>query len=65
MSTLESAAAQMIDSQLKQDLAAAGAILFMFLGAFILAISPLGLFLIGAGAVVLTLLILKAVRREK
>jgi hypothetical protein len=45
-----------LDSQVKRDLVAAGAILLMFLGAFILPTTSLGLVSIGMGAFVIILL---------
>ena len=51
-----------MDSQSKRDLTAGTAILLMFLGAFILPFSALGLLLIGGGALLILTLILKAVR---
>jgi len=51
-----------MDSQSKRDVTAGGAILLMFLGAFLLSVSSLGLIGIGVGAFLLLMLILKAVR---
>lgn len=48
----------------KRDLAAAGAILTMFLGAFILPVSPFGLLLIAGGAMAMLLLMLNALRKD-
>ena len=53
-----------MDNQSKLDLIAAGAILTMFLGAYGLTLSRLGLVLIVSGAVVMLLLMLKAVRKR-
>jgi hypothetical protein len=54
-----------MDSQSKLDLVAGGAILIMFLGAFILIVSSLGLFMIAGGAVVMLFLFLKTLRRQQ
>jgi len=53
-----------MDRGSKRDLAAAGSILTMFLGAFILPVSPVGLLLIFSGALVMLLLMLNALRKE-
>ena len=53
-----------MQSESKRDGIAAGAILMMFAGAFILSVSSLGLLPIAAGLVVMLLLILKALRKE-
>ena len=53
-----------MDSQSKLDLIAAGAILTMFLGAYALTLSRLGLVLIVGGAVVMLLLMLQALRKR-
>jgi hypothetical protein len=53
-----------MDSQSKRDLTAGGAILLMFLGAFILSVSSLGLLVIAGGALLILTLILKAVREQ-
>lgn len=49
-------------NQSKRDVLVGGAILVMFLGAYILSVSALGLLLIGGGALLILTLILKAVR---
>ncbi len=49
-------------TQAKQDLGAAGAIIMMFLGAFLLPLSWVGLLLMGIGAVSIVLLIWKVLR---
>ena len=54
-----------MDTQSKRDLMAGGAILLMFLGAFLLSVSSLGLLLIGGGAVLIFTLILKVVRDQR
>jgi hypothetical protein len=51
-----------MDNQSRRDLLVGGAIVVMFLGAFILPFSALGLLLIGGGALLILTLILKAVR---
>ena len=53
-----------MDIQSKQDLGAAGAIILMFLGAFLLPLSWVGLLLMGIGAVAIVLLIWKVLRRK-
>ncbi|HWC56070.1 MAG TPA: hypothetical protein VG434_03775, partial [Sphingomicrobium sp.] len=51
-----------MDNQSRRDLLVGGAIVVMFLGAFILPFNALGLLLIGGGALLILTLILKAVR---
>jgi len=51
--------------QSKLDLIAGGAILIMFIGAFILSLSPLGFVLIAAGAIVMLFLLLTLFRKEQ
>ena len=53
-----------MEGQSKLDLVAAGAILIMFLGAYTLTLSRLGLVLIIAGAIVMLLLILNICRKQ-
>jgi hypothetical protein len=53
-----------MDSQSKLDLIAAGAILSMFLGAYALTVSRMGLLLIVGGAAVMLVLMLRAVRNR-
>ena len=53
-----------MNSQMKEDLAAGAAVLIMFVGAFTLVISSLGLLLIAAGAMLLLMFVLKALRKE-
>lgn len=53
-----------MNSQSKRDLTAAGAILLMFLGAFMLSFSSSALLLIGAGALLILMLIVKVVREQ-
>jgi hypothetical protein len=55
----------MIDSQSKRDLTAGGAILLMFVGAFILPVSSLGLLPIIVGAFVILFLILKVLLQHR
>ena len=50
--------------QSKLDLVAAGAILIMFLGAYTLTLSRLGVVLIIGGAIVMLLLILNTYRKQ-
>lgn len=52
-------------NQARLDLIAAGAILVMFLGAFILSLSPLGFVLIAAGGIVMLVLFLMLLRKEQ
>ena len=52
-----------MNSQSKRDLIAAG--LLMFLGAFMLSFSSSALLLIGAGALLILTLIVKAVREQR
>ena len=54
-----------MDSQSKQDMGVAGGLISMFLGAFILRFSSLGLILIGLGAISIMLLILKVLRDKE
>lgn len=54
-----------MNSQSKRDLIASGAILLMFLGAFMLSFSSSALLLIGAGALLILALIVKAVREQR
>lgn len=51
--------------QSKLDLIAGGAILTMFIGAFILPLSALGFVLIGAGAIVMLFLFLMLFRKDR
>ena len=51
--------------QSKLDLVAAGAILIMFLGAYTLTLSRLGVVLIIGGAIVMLLLILNTYRKQR
>jgi hypothetical protein len=51
-----------MNSQNKQDLVAGGAILLMFLGAYTLTVSRLGLLMIGGGLIVMLFLFLKTFR---
>ena len=51
--------------QSKLDAAAAAGILAMFLGAFLLTISPLGLLVISGGAAVMLFLFLKIARKRQ
>lgn len=53
-----------MDIQSKQDLAAAGAIILMFLGAFLLPLGWVGLLLMGIGAISIVLLMLKVLRHK-
>jgi hypothetical protein len=54
-----------MSQQSKRDLIAAVSIGLMFVGAFILPITALGLALIGAGGIAMLLLILIAVRNDQ
>ena len=54
-----------MNKQSKLDLIAGGAILAMFLGAFILSLSPLGFVLIAGGAIVMLILFLITFRKEQ
>jgi hypothetical protein len=53
-----------MEGQSKPDLVAAGAIVAMFLGAYALTISRLGLVLIIGGAIAMLLLILNICRKQ-
>ena len=53
-----------METRTKLDFVAVGAILIMFLGAYTLIFSRLGLVLIIAGALVMLLLMLNALRKE-
>ena len=53
-----------MNSQMKEDLAAGTAVLIMFVGAFTLMVTSLGLLLIAAGAILILMLVLKALRKE-
>jgi hypothetical protein len=52
-------------NQSRHDLIAGGAIIVMFIGAFILPVTSLGLLLIATGAITILLLILKATGNKK
>jgi hypothetical protein len=54
-----------MNGQSKQDVVACAAVLLMFIGAFILPSSSLGLFLIASGAIVVLFLVLKVLCKEK
>ena len=54
-----------MNNQSKLDLIAGGAILTMFVGAFILSLSAFGFLLIGAGAIVMLFLFLMFFRKER
>ena len=53
-----------MNSQMKEDLAAGAAVLIMFVGAFTLMVTSLGLLLMAAGAILILMLVLKALRKE-
>jgi hypothetical protein len=54
-----------MNSQNKQDLVAGGAILFMFLGAYTLIVSRLGLLMLASGVIVMLFLFLKTFRTKQ
>lgn len=54
-----------MNRQFKLDLIAGGAILVMFLGAFILSLSSLGFILITAGGIVMLVLFLMLLRKDQ
>jgi hypothetical protein len=51
-------------SQTNRDFLAGGAILLMFIGAFILSVTALGLMLIAVGAIAILFLSLRAIRQD-
>lgn len=55
----------LVDSQSKRDLIAGAAILAMFIGAFTLTVSSLGLFLIVGGAIVMLFLFVTTSRTKQ
>lgn len=54
-----------MNNQSKLDLIAGGAILTMFIGAFILPLSAFGFVLIGAGAIAMLVLFLMLFRKDR
>jgi hypothetical protein len=54
-----------MDNQTRLDLTAAGALLAMLLGAFVMTVSSLGLVLMAGGAIVMLFLFLKTFREGR